>query len=39
MLERSRLNFDDNIKLDLEEMGWGWSGLIWLAIGAGGELL
>jgi hypothetical protein len=29
-----------NIKLDLQEVGWGvWTGLIWLRIGTGGGLL
>jgi hypothetical protein len=27
----------NNIKMDLQEMGWGaWTGLIWLRIGTGG---
>jgi hypothetical protein len=31
---------EDNIKMDLQEMGWGVStGLIWLRIGTGGGLL
>ena len=30
----------DNIKMDLQEVGWGtWTGLIWLRIGTGGGLL
>jgi hypothetical protein len=29
-----------NIKMDLQEVGWGaWTGLIWLRIGTGGGLL
>jgi hypothetical protein len=31
---------DDNIKMDLQEVGWGaWTGLSWLSIGTGGGLL
>jgi hypothetical protein len=31
---------EDNIKMDLQEVGWGaWIGLIWLRIGTGGGLL
>jgi hypothetical protein len=34
---RSRLEY--NIKMDLQEVGWGvWTGLIWLRIGTGGGL-
>ena len=31
----------DNIKMDLQEVGWGdaWTGLIWLRTGIGGGLL
>jgi hypothetical protein len=32
----------DNIRMDLIEVGWGdvaWTGLVWLRIGTGGELL
>jgi hypothetical protein len=32
---------DYNIRMDLVEVGWGdvdWAGLVWLRIGAGGEL-
>jgi hypothetical protein len=40
LLGRSRLRWEDNIKMDLQEVGWGaWTGLIWLRIGAGGWLL
>jgi hypothetical protein len=29
--------WEDNIKMDLHEMGWGaWTGFIWLRIGTGG---
>jgi hypothetical protein len=32
--------WEDNIKMDLQEVGWGaWTGLIWLRIGTGGGLL
>jgi hypothetical protein len=32
--------WEDNIKMDLREVGWGaWTGSIWLRIGTGGELL
>jgi hypothetical protein len=30
----------DNIKMDLQDVGWGaWTGLIWFRIGTGGRLL
>jgi hypothetical protein len=39
-LERPRRRWEDNIKIDLQELEWGaWSGLIWLRIGTGGGLL
>jgi hypothetical protein len=39
-LGRPRHRWENNIKMDLEEVGWGaWSGLIWLRIGTGGGLL
>jgi hypothetical protein len=39
-LGRPRRRWEDNIKMDLQEVGWGaWSGLIWLTIGTGGGLL
>jgi hypothetical protein len=39
-LERPRRRWEDNIKMDLQEVGWGaWTGLIWLRIGTGGGLL
>jgi hypothetical protein len=39
-LGRSRRRWEDNIKMDLQEVGWGaWAGLIWLRIGTGGGLL
>jgi hypothetical protein len=39
-LGRPRRRWDDNIKMDCQEVGWGaWTGLIWLRIGTGGGLL
>jgi hypothetical protein len=39
-LERPRRRWEDNIKMDIQEVGWGaWTGLIWLSIGTGGGLL
>jgi hypothetical protein len=39
-LGRPRRRWQDNIKLDLQEVALGsWTGLIWLRIGTGGELL
>jgi hypothetical protein len=36
-LGRPRRRWEDNIKMDLQEVGWGtWTGLIWLRIGKGG---
>jgi hypothetical protein len=36
-LGRSRRSWEDNIKIDLQEVGWGaWTELIWLRIGTGG---
>jgi len=33
-LGRPRHRWKDNIKMDLQEIGWGaWAGLIWLRIG------
>jgi hypothetical protein len=35
-----RRSWEDGIKMDLREIGWGvWSGLIWLRIGTIGGLL
>jgi hypothetical protein len=31
-----RPRWESNIKMDLTEMGWEWTGLIWLRIGTGG---
>jgi len=39
-LRSSRFKWEDIIKLDLQELGWGaWTGLICLRIGAGGGSL
>jgi hypothetical protein len=39
-LGRPRRRWEDNIKMDLREVGWGaWTGSIWLRIRTGGELL
>jgi hypothetical protein len=39
-LGRPRRRWEDTIKMDLQEVGWGaWTGLIWLRIGTGGGLL
>jgi hypothetical protein len=39
-LGRPRSRWEDNIKMDLQEVGWGaWTGFIWLRIGTGGRLL
>jgi hypothetical protein len=39
-LGRHRRRWEDNIKMDQREVGWGaWTGSIWLRIGTGGELL
>jgi hypothetical protein len=39
-LGRSRRRWEDNIKMDLQEVGWGaWTGFIWLRIDTGGGLL
>jgi hypothetical protein len=35
-LGRPRHRWEDNIKMDLQEVGWGaWTGLMWLKIGTG----
>jgi hypothetical protein len=37
---RPRRRLEDNIKMDLQEVGWwAWTGLRWLRIGTGGGLL
>jgi hypothetical protein len=39
-LRRPRHKWEDNIKMDLQAVGWGeWSDLIWLRIGIDGGLL
>ena len=39
-LGRPRNRWEDNIKIDLQGVGWGaCAGLIWLRIGTGGRLL
>jgi hypothetical protein len=39
-LGRPRNRWEDNVKVDLQEVEWGaWTGLIWLRIGTGGGLL
>jgi len=39
-LARPRHRWEDRIKMDPQEVGWGaWTGLIWLRIGIGGRLL
>jgi hypothetical protein len=35
-LRRPRHRWEDNMKMDLQEVGWGvWTGLTWLRIGIG----
>ena len=37
LLRRPRRRFEDNIKTDIQEVGWGaWTGLIWQRTGASG---
>jgi hypothetical protein len=39
-LGRPRRRWEDNIKMDLQEVEWGaWTGLMWLRRGTGGGLL
>jgi hypothetical protein len=39
-LRRPRRRWEDNIEMDIREVGWGaWTGSIWLRIGTDGELL
>jgi hypothetical protein len=39
-LGRPRHRWEDGIRMDLEEIGWGvWNGFTWLRIGTVGELL
>jgi len=35
-LGRPRHRWEDNIKMDFQEVGWGRTGLIWLGIRTGG---
>ena len=35
-LARSKQKGEDNIKMDPQEVGWGWAGFYWLRIGAFG---
>ena len=40
LLRRPRHIWKDNIKMDLQEVGWkAWTGMIWLRRGAGGGYL
>jgi len=40
LIGRPRHRMEDNIKMDLQEVGWGaWIGMIWLRIGTGGRHL
>jgi hypothetical protein len=40
LLGRSRRRWEENILMDLQEVGWKtWSGLIWLRIGIGDRLM
>jgi hypothetical protein len=40
LLVRPRHRWENNIKTDLQEAGWGaWAGLIWFGIGTSGGLL
>jgi hypothetical protein len=37
---RPRLRWEDGIRMDLSEIGWGlWSGFMWLRIGTDGWIL
>jgi hypothetical protein len=38
-LGRPRRRWEDGIRMDLGEIGWGWGGLYWLRTGTGGGLL
>jgi hypothetical protein len=37
-LGRCRLRWEDNTRIDLKEIGWVWTGFIWLRIGTSGRL-
>jgi hypothetical protein len=32
---RHKCGYKDNVKMDLHELEWAWTGLIWLRIGTG----
>jgi hypothetical protein len=36
---RLKRRWEDGIKMDLREIGWGWNACIWLRIGTGSGLL
>jgi hypothetical protein len=36
-LRRPKHRWENNIKMDFQERGGAWTGLIWLSIGAGGR--
>jgi hypothetical protein len=39
-LGKPKHRWEDNIRIDFQEVGWGaWTGLIWLRVGAGGRLM
>ena len=38
-LGRPRCGWEDNVKMDIQEVGWSWTGLIWRRVGTGGGLL
>jgi hypothetical protein len=38
-LGRPRRRWEDIIKMNLQEVGWAWTGFSWLRIGTGGWLL
>jgi len=37
-LGRPRRRWEDNIRMDLQEIVWGWTGLIWLRTGTSGRI-
>jgi hypothetical protein len=40
LLGRPRRKWENNIKMDLQKMGWeAWTGFIWIRIGTGGGIL
>jgi hypothetical protein len=38
-LGRPRRRWEDGIRMDFREIGWGWIGFDWLSTGTGDELL